>query len=73
MRKVKEKVFPAVIRTLRVMTPKPGEWLQEIPGNTFEIFVQKGAIVETAKIQCRMPSQNSQTVGFKLRVKACAS
>jgi len=30
----------AISRGFRAMTPKQGEWLQEIPGITSEFFVQ---------------------------------
>ena len=45
--------MPIVIRALRAVTPKLDWWLQEIPGTTSEISVQKNAILGTAKILCR--------------------
>ncbi|KAF7645372.1 hypothetical protein LDENG_00205860, partial [Lucifuga dentata] len=55
--KVKSKVVPMVIGALRAVTPKLGEWLQEIPGTTSEVSVQKSAVLGTAKIL-----QNPQTL-----------
>ncbi|KAF7643158.1 hypothetical protein LDENG_00244290 [Lucifuga dentata] len=54
--KVKSKVVPVVIGALGAVTPKLGEWLQEIPGTTSEVSVQKSAVLGTAKIL-----QNPQT------------
>ncbi|KAF7665893.1 hypothetical protein LDENG_00129980 [Lucifuga dentata] len=51
--KVKSKVVPVVIGALGAVTPKLGEWLQEIPGTTSEVSVQKSAVLGTAKILCR--------------------
>uniref|UniRef100_A0A3Q0S451 Immunoglobulin V-set domain-containing protein n=1 Tax=Amphilophus citrinellus TaxID=61819 RepID=A0A3Q0S451_AMPCI len=50
MWKVKVTVVPVVIGTLGAVTPKLGERLQQIPGTTSEISVQKSAILGTAKI-----------------------
>ncbi|KAF7654704.1 hypothetical protein LDENG_00066000, partial [Lucifuga dentata] len=47
--KVKSKVVPVVTGALRAVTPKLGEWLQEIPGTTSEVSVQKSAVLGTAK------------------------
>ena len=47
---VKAKVIPVVIGALGAVTPKLGEWLQQIPGRTSEISVQKSALLGTAKI-----------------------
>ena len=38
---VKAKVVPVVIGALVAVTPKLGEWLQQIPGRTSDISVQK--------------------------------
>ena len=50
---VKAKVVPVVIGALVAVTPKLGEWLQQIPGRTSEISVQKSGILGTAKIMHR--------------------
>lgn len=50
MWKVKATEVPVIIGALCAITPKLGEWLQQILGTTFEISVQK----KTAKILCRM-------------------
>ncbi|KAF7643082.1 hypothetical protein LDENG_00244990 [Lucifuga dentata] len=47
MWKVKSTV---VIGALGAVTPKLGEWLQQIPGTTSEISVQKSAVLGTAKM-----------------------
>ena len=52
-RKVKAKVVPVVIGALGAVTPKLEEWLQQIPGTTSELSVQKSAVLGTAKILCR--------------------
>ncbi|KAF7655229.1 hypothetical protein LDENG_00059120 [Lucifuga dentata] len=39
MWKVKSTVVPVVIGTLGAVTPKLGEWLQQIPGTTSEVSV----------------------------------
>ncbi|KAF7648062.1 hypothetical protein LDENG_00162600 [Lucifuga dentata] len=54
--KVKSKVVPVVIGALGAVAPNLGEWLQEIPGTTSEVSVQKSAVLGTAKIL-----QNPQT------------
>ena len=51
--KVKVKVVPVVIGALGAVTPKLEERLQQIPGTTSELSVQKSAVLETAKILCR--------------------
>ena len=48
--KVKVKVVPVVIGALGAVTPKLEEWLQQIPGTTSELSVQKSAVLGTAKI-----------------------
>lgn len=48
MKRVKSTVVPEKKGTLRL-----GEWLQQIPGITFEISVQKTTILRNAKILCR--------------------
>ncbi|KAF7650224.1 hypothetical protein LDENG_00129190, partial [Lucifuga dentata] len=50
--KVKSKVVPVVTGALRAVTPKLGEWLQGIPGTTFEVSVQKSAVLEQLRY-CR--------------------
>ncbi|CAI5636064.1 unnamed protein product [Oreochromis niloticus] len=50
MWRVKVTVVPVVIGALGAVTPKLGEWLQQIPGTTSEISVQKSAVLGTAKI-----------------------
>jgi len=47
---VKAAVVPVVIGTLGTVTPKLGEWLQQIPGTTSEVSVQKSVALGTAKI-----------------------
>ena len=39
-----------VIGDLRAVTPEMGEWLQQIPGITSEIIVEKSTILGTAEI-----------------------
>ena len=46
-------VVLVVIGTLRAVTPKLGEWLQQIPGILLEISAQKRAILGAAKNLCR--------------------
>ena len=48
--KVKTSVVPVVIGALGAVTPKLEEWLQQIPGKTSDIWVQKSAVLGTAKI-----------------------
>ena len=43
-------MVPVVIGALGAVTPKLREWLQQIPGRTSEISVQKSALLGTAKI-----------------------
>ena len=50
MWKDKASVVPVVVRALRAVTPKLGEWLQQIPGTTSEASVQKSTVLGTAKI-----------------------
>ncbi len=50
---VKATVVPVSIRALKAVTPKLGEWLQQIPGTTSEISVKKSAVLGTAEILCR--------------------
>ena len=47
---VKATVVPVVIGALGAVTHKLGEWLQQIPGTTSEVSVQKSAVLGTAKI-----------------------
>ncbi|TWW76591.1 hypothetical protein D4764_13G0012530 [Takifugu flavidus] len=47
---MKATVVPVVIGTLGVVTPNLSRWLQQIPGTTSEISVQKSAVLGTAKI-----------------------
>lgn len=46
-------VVPVVIGELGAVTPKLGEWLQQIARTTSEISIQKSAILGTSKILCR--------------------
>ena len=55
---VEESVVPLVLIALGAVTPKLGEWLQQIPGITSEISVQKSAILGT---------QDPQVQGLLLR------
>ena len=48
--KVKAKVVPVVIGALGAVTPKLEEWLEQIPGTTSELSVQKSAVLATVKI-----------------------
>lgn len=41
MWKLKSKVVPVVIRALGAVTAKLGEWLQQIPGRTSEVYVRR--------------------------------
>ena len=50
MWKIKADVVPVVEGALGAVTPKLGEWLQQIPGTTSEASVQKSAVLGTAKI-----------------------
>ena len=50
---IKASVVPLVIRALVAVTPKLGEWLQQIPGILLEISAQKRAILGAAKNLCR--------------------
>ena len=50
MWKVKAKVVPVVEGALGAVTPKLGEWLQQIPGTASELSVQEIAELGTAKI-----------------------
>ena len=45
MRSVKAAVVPIGIEALGVVTPKLDWWLQQIPGTTSEISVQKSALL----------------------------
>ncbi|TWW69251.1 hypothetical protein D4764_18G0000570 [Takifugu flavidus] len=47
---MKATVVPVVIGTLGAVTPNLSRWLQQIPGTTSEISVQKSAVLGTAKI-----------------------
>ena len=47
---MKVKVIPVVIGALGAVTPNLEKWLQQIPGTTSELFVQKSAVVGTAKV-----------------------
>ncbi|TWW59227.1 hypothetical protein D4764_06G0007570 [Takifugu flavidus] len=47
---MKATVVPVVIGTLGAVAPKLSRWLQQIPGTTSEISVQKSAVLGTAKI-----------------------
>ncbi|TWW53461.1 uncharacterized protein LOC130519722 [Takifugu flavidus] len=47
---MKAPVVPVVIGTLGAVTPNLSRWLQQIPGTTPEISVQKSAVLGTAKI-----------------------
>lgn len=48
--KVKSKVVLVVAGALGAMTPKLAESLQQIPGKTTKVSVQKSAVFGTAKI-----------------------
>lgn len=52
--KVREEMWgvkvTVAIGTLGAVIPKLGEWIQQIPGTTSEISVQKRAILGAAKI-----------------------
>ena len=52
---IKASVVPLVIRALVAVTPKLGEWLQQIPGTKSKISVQKSAILGAAEILSRIP------------------
>ena len=48
--KVNAKVLPVVIGAIGAVTPKLEEWLQQIPGTTSELDVEKSAVLGTAKV-----------------------
>lgn len=50
MCEVKVSVVPMMIRVLGAVTHKLGEWLQQTPGTTSEVSVQRSPILQTAKI-----------------------
>ena len=50
MWKVKAKVVPIVIGALGAVAPTLEKWLEEIPGETTEVSIQKNAILGTARI-----------------------
>ncbi|KAK1798063.1 hypothetical protein P4O66_000560 [Electrophorus voltai] len=50
MWKVKATMLPMVTRALGAVTPKLGEYLQQIPGTPSEISILKCAVLGTAKI-----------------------
>lgn len=54
MQSMKATVAPVVLGALSAMISKLGEWLQQIPGMTSEIFVQKSTVLGTPKILCRI-------------------
>lgn len=43
---------PVVIRALGAVIPKLGKRVQQIPGKTSDIYIQKCAVLATAKILC---------------------
>ena len=47
---MKAKLVPVVIGPLGAVTPKLEEWLEQIPGTTSELSVQKSAVLATVKI-----------------------
>ena len=47
---VKAKVVPVMIGALGAVAPKLEEWLQQIPGTTSELSVQKSVVLGTVKI-----------------------
>lgn len=59
--KVKVKVVPVVVGTIKAVIPKLGEWLKQIPG-ALEFSVQNSAVLGKSKILCAEPS-NSQPSG----------
>ena len=50
---VTASVVPVVIKALGAVTPKLGEWLQQITGITSVNFAQDRAILGTTKIALR--------------------
>ena len=50
MWKVKVKVVPIVIGALGAVAPTLEKWLEEIPGETTEVSIQKNAILGTARM-----------------------
>ena len=44
------EVVPVVNGQLGAVTSKLGKWLQQIPGTTLEISVQKSTVLGTAKM-----------------------
>lgn len=51
MQSMKATVAPVVLGALSAMISKLGEWLQQIPGMTSEIFVQKSTVLGTPGLQ----------------------
>ncbi len=49
MWKVRATVVPVVIGALGAVTPKLGEWLQQIPGKTSEVSVQDPSLRMTCR------------------------
>ena len=47
---VKATVMPVVIGALGAVTHKLGEWLQQIPGTTSEVSVQRSVVLGTVRI-----------------------
>ena len=47
---MKATVVPVVIGALGAVTPTLEKWLQQIPGETSDISLQKSAVLGTAKI-----------------------
>jgi len=53
MWKVKATVVQVEIGDLCAVIPKLGEWFQQIPETTSEIYVQGSVVLGTAKTLCR--------------------
>jgi len=53
MWRVKATVVPVVTGALGAVTPKLGDWLQQISGTMSEVSVQKSTVLGPAKILCR--------------------
>jgi len=50
MWELKAAVIPVINEAIGAITPKLGEWLQQIAGTTSEISVQESGVLGTAKI-----------------------
>ena len=59
----------AVLPVLIEVTPKLGQWLQQVSGNTSEISAQKSAVLERAKILCRTLTHRERYTAFNVAMR----